>query len=330
MKFEKLPTINYYQLHKVMANIWLIGAGSIAIEYTKVLQALNRDFVTIGRGHEKALAYFGATGIKAIEGGLDSYIQTKPEIAGFAIVAVNVDSLAATTISLMKCGVKNIFCEKPGFNEPSELDEVVRVANETGAKVFYAYNRRFFASVLEAERIIKNDGGMTSMNFEFTEWGHVIVNSNHPAGVKRNWMTANSSHVIDLAFFEGGEPKQMSSFTAGELSWHKPSRFVGAGVTNKGVLFNYQANWDAPGRWAVEFQTPFHRIYLKPMEQLQLQDKGSVKVYPVEIDDNLDKEFKPGFYLETKVFLDGDNSRLCSLENQIDHVKIIYNKILGR
>ena len=130
-----------------MANIWLIGAGGIAIEYTKVLKALNKDFITIGRGQEKALAYYEATGIKAIEGGLDNYILTKPEIVEFAIVAVNVNCLAATTISLMKCGVKKIFCEKPGFNEPQELEEVAKVAKETGAKVYYAYNRRFYASV---------------------------------------------------------------------------------------------------------------------------------------------------------------------------------------
>lgn len=313
-----------------MANIWIIGAGGIAIEYTKVLNALNKEFVTIGRGRNSAVAYYEATGIKPIEGGLDAFIETRPEIPEYAIIAVNVEFLASTTIALMKYGVKNIFCEKPGFNEPSELEEVYKVAKETGANVYYAYNRRFFASVLDAEKIIKEDGGMTSMNFEFTEWGHVIENTEHPAEVKKNWLTANSSHVIDLAFFLGGAPKEMNCYTAGELSWHKPSCFVGAGVTTKGVLFNYQANWNAPGRWAVEIQTPLHRIYLKPMEQLQLQDKGSVKVYPVEIDDHLDKEYKPGFFLETKAFLEGELSRLCSLDHQIDDVKNVYLKILKK
>ena len=312
-----------------MANIWIIGAGGIAIEYTKVLQALKKEFITIGRGHDKAIVYYEATGVKAIEGGLDRFIETDPEIPEYAIVAVNVEYLSSTTISLMKCGVKKIFCEKPGFNEPSELKEVVKVAKDTGAKVYYAYNRRFFASVLKAEEIIKEDGGLTSMNFEFTEWGHVIANTEHPAAVKKNWMTANSSHVIDLAFFEGGEPKQMYSFSSGELSWHKPSNFAGAGITNKGVLFSYNANWNAPGRWAVELLTNKHRIYLKPMEQIQLQDIGSVKVYPVEIDDHLDKEYKPGFYLETKSFLEGDNQRLCSLEEQDNHIIKIYYKMLG-
>ncbi len=66
------------------------------------------------------------------------------------------------------------------------------------------------------------------------------------------------------------------------------------------------------------------------MEQLQIQDKGSVKVYPVEIDDHLDKNFKPGFYHETKAFLEGDTSRLCSLEQQVEHVKDIFNKIIQK
>ena len=63
------------------------------------------------------------------------------------------------------------------------------------------------------------------------------------------------------------------------------------------------------------------------MELLQLQDKGSVKVYPVEIDDCLDKEFKPGFYLETKAFLEGETTRLCSIEEQVNNTKEIFQKI---
>ncbi|WP_195652795.1 Gfo/Idh/MocA family oxidoreductase [Bacteroides cellulosilyticus] len=313
-----------------MENIWLIGAGAIAVEYAKVLNALKKDFITIGRGHVKAEQFFEKTGNKVIEGGLDKYIDICPRVPEYAIVAVNVQYLASTTISLMKYGVKNIFCEKPGFNNPSELDEVIGVAKKTEANVYYAYNRRFFTSVFEAEKIIKEDGGMTSINFEFTEWSHVIESISQPAEVKKNWLTANSSHVIDLAFFLAGAPVQMQSYTFGELSWHKPACFVGAGITTKGVLFNYQANWNAPGRWAVEIQTALHRIYLKPMEQLQLQDKGSVKVYPVEIDDHLDKEFKPGFYLETEAFLSKNTTKLCSIKEQANHVKCIYNKIMGK
>ena len=310
-----------------MSKIWLIGAGSIAKEYAKVLNALGKDYIVIGRGKKNADLFYEETGKKVIAGGLDSYLETNPDVADNAIIAVNVQFLASTTIALMKYGVKRIFCEKPGFNDPIEFDEVVKAANDTGAHVFYAYNRRFYASTLAAEKVIEEDGGLLSFNFEFTEWGHVIATYGFPKETLDNWFYANSTHVIDLAFFLGGNPVEMTCLAKDKIDWHEPSNFAGVGKTDKGALFNYQANWDAPGRWSVELLTAKHRIYLKPMEQLQLQDKGSVKVYPVEIDDHLDKDFKPGFYLETKSFLEGDKTRLCPLEQQVEHLENIYKKI---
>ena len=308
--------------------IWIIGAGGIAREYAKVLQALEKDFVCIGRSEKNAKEFEEATGVKTVVGGLDHFIAAKPVLPEAAIVASNLESLSANTISLIRYGVKRIFCEKPGFLFPNEIEEVANICKEYKAEVFYAYNRRFFAATFAAEKIIEDDGGLLSFNFEFTEWGHVIANSGNSKEALANWFYANSTHVVDLAFFLGGNPIEMTCYAKDEAKWHKPINFAGAGRTDKDVLFNYQANWNAPGRWAVELLTAQHRIYLKPMEQLQLQDRGSVKIYPVEIDDHLDKEFKPGFYLETKAFLDGSVSRLCSLEQQVEHVIDIFNKIM--
>lgn len=309
--------------------IWIIGAGTIAQEYAKVLTALGYQFQMIGRGEEKARQVEEALGYKVIRGGLDSYIETTPEAPEAAIVATNLGSLAPNTLALLKFGVKRILCEKPGFLFTDECEKVAALAKEKKAEVYLAYNRRFFSSVLKAQEIIAEDGGVTSFNFEFTEWGHVIAKYNKPQGELQNWLYANSSHVIDLAFFLGGEPVQMDCHTSGEISWHKPAAFAGSGVSDKGALFSYQANWAAPGRWGVEVLTSQHRLYLRPMESLQIQNLGSVAINPVEIDDHLDKEFKPGFYLETKAFFEGGTERLCSFAQQEKHVKEIFNKIRG-
>jgi predicted dehydrogenase len=311
-----------------MKNIWIIGAGNIAQEYSKILKSLGYGFTVIGRGEEKAKMFKEATGHDVIIGGLEKYISTRPEIPEYAIVAVNLGSLSSTCITLMNYGVKKILCEKPGFLYPSECAEVLKVAKDTGSNVYLAYNRRFYSSVLKAEEIINEDGGVKSFNFEFTEWGHVIEKLNKPQGDLDNWFYANSSHVVDLAFFLGGKPAQMSSFTAGEISWHKPAVFAGAGVTDKGALFNYTANWAAPGRWGVEILTSKHRLYLRPMEQLQIQNIGSVAISSVNIDDHLDKEYKPGFYLETKAFIENNTSRLCTVQQQLEHIENIYRRII--
>lgn len=309
--------------------IWIVGAGGIAIEYTKVLKALGKDFIVIGRGKESAKRFEEATGISPILGGLDMFLETSPEVPVNAINCVRAFELGRTNICLAKYGVKRILSEKPCFL-PNESEDVAKVAEETGVSIYVAYNRRFFSSVLAAEQVISADGGLLSFNFEFTEWAHVIdATASIPEIEKNNLFITNSSHVVDLAFFLGGEPEEMTCYQNGTVGWHTPSNFSGAGKTKEGVLFSYNANWNAPGRWAVELLTTKHRIYLKPMEQLQLQDKGSVKVYPVDIDDHLDKEFKPGFYLETKAFLEGNITRLCTLEEQSLHLKI-YKKILGK
>lgn len=311
-------------------NIWIIGAGGIAQEYAKVLNALGCDYTVIGRSANSATLFKAAVGKDVITGGLEHFLSSNPTVADKVIVATPLEALAGNTIALMKYGVREIFCEKPGFLKPCELDEVARTAKETNSKVFYAYNRRFFASVLKAQEFIHEDGGVKSFNFEFTEWGHVIEKSGNTPDALENWMYANSTHVIDLAFFLGGTPTQLNCVSSGELSWHKPAIFAGSGITDKGALFSYQANWAAPGRWSVEMLTSKHRLIFRPMEQLQIQNIGSVAINPVEIDDHLDKEFKPGFYLETKAFLEGDYSRLCSIKEQYEHVNKIYSNITGK
>ena len=313
----------------LLMKIWIIGAGTIAQEYGKVLNSLGYDYIVIGRGEQSAQKYKEVVGKDVVIGGLEAFLKTNPIVADKAIVATNLDSLSSNTIQLINYGVKDIFCEKPGFLYPSELDDVYSLSKAKGANVFYAYNRRFFASVLKAEEIIKEDGGVKSFNFEFTEWGHVIEKLNKPKGDLENWMYANSTHVIDLAFYLGGNPIEMSAFNSGEISWHKPAVFAGAGITDRGALFDYAANWAAPGRWSVEILTSKHRLYFRPMEQLQIQQLGSVAINSVEIDDSLDKEYKPGFFLQTKAFLNDDTSRLCSVEYQLFSVNNIYSKIHG-
>lgn len=313
-----------------MKKIWIVGAGGIAIEYAKVLKALGKDFIVIGRGENRAKKFEEAIGVAPITGGLEAFLQTSPTIPEKVINCVRAFELGKTNILLANYGIKCILSEKPGLL-PTETEEVAKEVQKNGTTIYVAYNRRFYSSVIAAEKVIEEDGGLLSFNFEFTEWAHVIEsNTVVPMIEKSNLFITNSSHVVDLAFFLGGEPKEMSCCQNGTVGWHSPSNFVGSGITDKGTLFSYNANWNAPGRWAVELLTAKHRIYLKPMEQLQLQDKGSVKVFPVEIDDHLDKEFKPGFYLETKAFMEGDTSRLCTLEQQIEHVENIYNKILGK
>lgn len=302
-----------------MKKVWLIGAGAMAHDYIKVLNDLKISTTIIGRGKISATNFEIKTGHNVISGGLVLFLKTNPAICSHAIVSVGVENLFNTTKLLIECGVKNILVEKPGSLYKNELIELNKIASKNKAKVNIAYNRRFYASTEKALEILNKDGGPISFNFEFTEWGHVIESLNKPVNVLEAWFLANSTHVVDLAFFLGGKPIELSSYTNGALKWHKSSSvFAGAGVSDKNALFSYQANWQSPGRWSLEILTKYHRLILRPMEKLQIQKIGSIKIDFVDIDDEKDNIYKAGLFNQVDNFINNNLTNFCSLEKQIE------------
>ena len=155
-------------------NLLLVGVGNMGKEYARVLKALAIPFIAVGRGETSAAGFENATGQKPVCGGVKHYLNTEADIPEYAIIAVNIPSLYETCILLLKSGIKKILVEKPGALYKKELEDILRVASEHNAEVFIAYNRRFYASVIAAGKIISEEGGVDSFQFEFTEWSHKI------------------------------------------------------------------------------------------------------------------------------------------------------------
>jgi predicted dehydrogenase len=310
----------------VLKKILIIGAGPIAGEYSKICRELGYLPTVIGRGLESAKKFTSDFGIDPLLGGISAH---KAIVKTFqkCIVATSEDTLDDVALELIELGIKEILIEKPGSKNIESFKVLAEVAKANKANVYIGYNRRFYQSVLELKKQIEADGGLESMVFEFTEWGHVIESIQKNPGVKENWLWHNSSHVIDLAFHIAGPPKEMSTFKKGALSWHpKGEVFVGSGITNKDVLFSYHANWGGPGRWGLEFITRKNRYYLKPLEELQVQIKGTVRIEQFDLENENDKKWKPGYLLQTSAFLDGESQNLVSLSEQLSKLDI-YNRI---
>lgn len=300
----------------------LVGAGPMAIAYARVLDALERPFTTVGRGSASAAQFEADTGHRVHRGGFASLghpVHT-------AIVATGVAELAAVTSGLIDAGASRILVEKPGALDHAELARLAARAAARGAQVYVAYNRRFYGATRIAQRLIAEDGGVTSFSFEFTEWSHEIVTLRTAAPIKAAWLLANSSHVLDLAFFLGGQPSALAAFAQGGTSWHPSgSVYAGAGRTDRGALFSYQANWEAPGRWGVEVQTKRRRFIFRPMEKLHVMTIGSVAITEHPLEDDLDSRFKPGIYRQLESFL-GDAAGLPTLAEQVEHAAL-YERI---
>lgn len=308
--------------------VLLVGSGPMAIEYAKVLRNLNREFVVIGRGEKSAAEFETAVRVKVITGGIVKFLKNTKKIPKTVIVVVSEEQLGTVTVKLLKKGVELILVEKPAGLNFDDVKKVKKVAEKTKSKVYVGYNRRFYASVKKAKEIIANDGGVLSIFFDFSEPDFKIAPLIKAPGVKENWFLQNSTHVIDLAFFLAGVPEKLISFTKGSMLWHsKGAIFCGAGITKNDALFSYHANWNAPGRWGLEIMTKNHKLFLKPLENLQIQELESFEVKDVKVDDNLDTKFKPGIYQEVESFL-GNKENLCSIEEQVANLKY-YKLILG-
>lgn len=309
-------------------SLWLIGAGAMAQEYARVLKGLDLSFEVIGRGADSADEFEKATGKSVRTGGFANTLRAD-KVPEKAIIAVGIEQLAPTTAELIRAGVKRIMVEKPAGLDLAEIGSLNRIAEENGASVLLAYNRRFYGSVQQARQCIAEDSGVLSAQFEFTEWSHVIAPLIKGAGVKERWVLGNSTHVIDLAFHLIGRPIDWTCWHAGSIDWHPvAARFAGAGVTEQNVMFSYLADWQAPGRWGVELLTAKRRLILRPMEQLQVMPLGTVKIEMIDPLDSVDKDYKPGLYRQTEAFLEGNDHLFCTLLEQVENVRI-YSKMAG-
>ena len=135
----------------------------------------------------------------------------------------------------------------------------------------------------------------------------------------------------ELAFALIGLPAddKWQPWQGGGLDWHpSASRFHGAGISERGISFSYQADWEAPGRWAIEVLTSKSRYLLKPMEALQVIPLGEVEPKFIELDSELDQQFKPGIYKQCESFLNDRSVKLCSLAEQLKAFPI-YASIAG-
>lgn len=306
----------------------LVGAGYMGREYAKVLKALNCDFTVVGRGSTLANKFTSELGIPVFQGGISKWLQSNDVCPKTAIVAVTGNELGSVVYSLIYRGVKLLLVEKPGGVDFDEIEKICKLVKKKKIEMYLGYNRRFYSSVLQAESIIENDGGTQSLIFEFTEWDNVVSEIKLPVSVKKQWFLHNSSHVVDLAFFIGGRPKKIASFSGGRMVWHPQGAiFVGAGITERKIFFSYSANWDAPGRWGLEILTKKSRLIFRPFEQLHIQKKGELEIRKLNMDDKLDTRFKPGLYLQVKAFL-SDKKRLCSIQEHLENCKF-YKMILS-
>lgn len=297
-------------------NVLLIGTGPMAVAYARVLTAMGAACSALGRTSGSTARFEAETGVSTCFGGIDAI--DAPRLAqDAAVVAVPVTELASVTTRLVEAGWRRILVEKPAGLNAADIARLGHVSLPT--EIFVAYNRRFYASTTALRSRIANEGGVTSIHFDFSELVPRILAGGNTPRVLANWFYANATHIIDLAFHLAGEPTLLGAEATGKLDWHSPAIFAGHGRTRSGALFSYHADWSAPGRWGLEVRTRQSRFVLQPLETLKAQTSAGFAVEEIAIDDTLDKTYKPGLFAQVAAFL-SDRPELSPLCKLTDHI----------
>lgn len=308
--------------------IYLLGAGPMAIEYSKVLNALGRDFRVIGRGRKSAENFERLTGKTVLGDSLDGFNFSEKD---FVINAVSHINLFVTTRQLLNSGAKQILLEKPGAILFSELEELNDLAAHKEAHVYIAYNRRFLQSIQKTRDLCARDGGIEFIEFEFSEWLDAGRKVLKPTEVHRTWFMANSSHVLDLALFLGGEIAELESsfFETVQLGDQDvPSIYLGHGKTVADIPISYKALWDAPGRWGLTVYSKKRKYILYPLEKLFVQERNEISISEYELNDDGYSNLKPGLLMQVKNFLNQKIDDLIGIQTHVKRIEM-YSQISG-
>jgi predicted dehydrogenase len=302
----------------------LVGCGYMGIEYAKVLKAMNLKFDVIGRGQKSSNKFLNTQGISVKSLNLDEFLISNDEIYSAAIVCVNINQLFKVTKTLIEKNFNKILVEKPAGIDSKEIKILMNIADKYKSNVYVAYNRRFYVSVKKCLSMLKSQGGISSINFDFTEIVNKIKKLKLDKEVKKNWLLGNSSHVIDLAFFIAGHPIKMKYISSGKLTWHlSASKFSGFGITDQNIQFSYHSDWNAPGRWGISILTKKTKILLQPLEELRIQQHGSFEIKKILIPNEIDEKFKPGLYKMVNEFTKTKIKNIPSIKEQYLLSKII-------
>ena len=274
----------------------VVGAGSMAREHARALAAV--PGVTVAGVHsrtrERAEALARDLGIPHV---CDS-IEELHGKTGAALCVVTVPELAMKSVALAAIEAPwVVLLEKPPGLVPEETEEIAAAARRHARDVRVALNRQWLGST---QSVIDGLRGIDAPRFVRVQDQQSLAQAaaiGHPPEVVRNWMFANSIHLVDyFRYLARGDVRRVEPL--------QPWKGEHTGVLVARIEFSsgdvglYEAVWHAPGPWAVTVTVPKRRWELRPLEQLTTQASGE---RPVSVPPQAwDTEFKPGFRLQAE------------------------------
>tara|TARA_B110000467_G_scaffold98314_1_gene88902 strand:- start:560 stop:1564 length:1005 start_codon:yes stop_codon:yes gene_type:complete len=325
--YEDLTNLSLLDFDK--KSVLIIGAGYIAKEYAIALSKLKiKDVTILGKSKKNLQKFKQFSNFKIIDGGYEDVISEIPK-KDLVIIALPILKLIPVAKKIIKYGHGKILIEKPGSIFKKDLMDLEKLVKKENVSI--AYNRFFYPAFHKLKLLTKNEGGITSCKFDFTEWLHTIEIKKYDKQITKRWGISNSLHVISMAIGLIGTPKKISAYQFGNIEWHHAgSVFVGSGLTKKNIPFSYHANWGGGGRWGIEVITKKNIYRLNPLEKLFVSKKGSSEWKEIPLKKSY-SGVKEGIVEEVAVMLNDKLNKKIGVINLKDAMEFntIAEKIFG-
>lgn len=293
--------------------IAIIGSGYMAQEHARAFVSLpNVEIVGVcGRSRARAEVLAATYAVPVYDSIAALYAATQ---ADAVVVAVN--ELSSREVCLAAFAHPWLcFLEKPVGIDLAQAEEITAAARQAGTRAYVALNRRSYASTrLALQELAANDGPRLISVLDQQDMISAR-DGGQPEEVVRNYMYANSIHLIDyLNLFGRGaivavEPTQ-------RWDAERPGYVVATVRYASGDVGVYQAVWNGPGPWSVTVTNPQVRLEMRPLEKLSIQRRGERRLTDAPAD-AIDTDFKPGLRHQAEQvvgLLEGGASTLATLD----------------
>jgi predicted dehydrogenase len=300
-----------------------VGAGYMATEHMRAFASLP-DVEIAGiysRTRERAEKLAASFGARVCDSVSDLYAKTGADLVVVTVVELSMAEAALACFA----HPWTVLLEKPaGYN----LQDATRIRDTAAcghSSAFVAFNRRAYSSTRQALELLR---GHSSERFikviDQQDQQAAILQNNQPELVARNYMFANSIHLIDyfrvLARGEVAGIEPIVGWTA-----EKPGLVLAKINFTSGDVGLYEGIWNGPGPWIVSVNTPEQRIEMRPLEQVTVQLRGTRVVTKLDIDPD-DTAYKPGLrYQATQAVaaVRGEPANLATIEDSWRSMKLV-------
>jgi predicted dehydrogenase len=218
-----------------------------------------------------------------------------------------------------------VLLEKPAGYDLADATRIRDAAARADSRAFVAFNRRAYSSTRQALELLQDDSSQRFIKVvDQQDQQAAILVTKQPELVARNYMFANSIHLIDYFRVLGrGEVASVEPI----VPW-KPERpgLVLAKINfTSGDVGLYEGIWNGPGPWVVSVNTPEQRIEMRPLEQVSVQSRGTRAVTRLDVDGD-DKTYKPGLRYQAKQAVAatrGQSAELATIADSWHSMKLV-------